>query len=132
MTNLINDNDRSITIRYKHIQIILSFQDLKSIEEIKKHIYKILTDRNKTFYINLRRRVLYFCKDFEFNLNFSDGAISVDDDEILIALNEYETRFQHVIDLNTCELEKINLDTRRKNYYEKRPNLGMYHDSELD
>lgn len=119
MTNLINDNDRSITIRYKHIQIILSFQDLKSIEEIKKHIYKILTDRNKTFYINLRRRkVLYFCKDFEFNLNFSKGYISFDGGKIYITIDEDESFFQYVIDLQTCQITKRNRDTLRKNYFD--------------
>lgn len=117
MTELIDGNSDEITLKYKNIKISLDIDNLNSVKEVKK-IYKIVTQKNKTFYSNLRRKVLYFCKDFEFNLNFSKGYISFDGGKIYITIDEGESFFQYVIDLQTCQITKRNRDTLRKNYFD--------------
>lgn len=109
MTELITPYVYFITLEYKNIEIILSTGNLNSVKEVKKHIYQIITQKNKKLYINLRRKVIYFSKDFEFNLNFVKGRMNVIRDKIYIAIEKPECNLEYIINLKTCEMQKINL-----------------------
>lgn len=109
MTELITPYVYFITLEYKNIEIILSTGNLNSVKEVKKHIYQIITQKNKKLYINLRRKVIYFSKDFEFNLNFVKGRMNVIRDKIYIAIEKPECNLEYIINLETCEMQKINL-----------------------